>query len=62
MTRDHKKHLLFGKPAGVAAGIVAAMDAGFSEAYIPAFWALVMPVVRNMPEQVIQRLAFLSGR
>jgi len=62
MTRDHKKHLLFGKPAGVAAGIVAAMDAGFSEAYIPSSWAFVMPLVRNMPERVIQRLAFLSGR
>lgn len=62
MTRDHRKHVLFGKPAGVAAGIVAAMDAGVSEAYIPSYWALIMPVVRNMPERVIQQLGFLSGR
>lgn len=62
MTRDHRKHVLFGKPAGVAAGIVAAMDAGVAEAYVPGFWGLIMPVVRGMPERVIQRLGFLSGR
>jgi short-subunit dehydrogenase len=62
MTRDHRKHMLFGKPAGVAAGIVAAMDAGVAEAYVPGFWRLIMPVVRGMPEGVIQRLGFLSGR
>lgn len=62
MTRDHNKHLLFGKPAGVAAGIAAAMDAGVAEAYIPGLWALIMPLVRGMPERVIQRLGFLSGR
>jgi short-subunit dehydrogenase len=62
MTRDHAKHPLFGKPARVAAGIVAAMDAGAAEVYVPGFWRLVMPVVRNMPEALIQKLAFLSGR
>lgn len=62
MTRDHTKHLLFGKAAGVAAGIVAAMDAGVAEAYVPGFWRLIMPVVRNMPEALVQRLSFLSGR
>jgi short-subunit dehydrogenase len=62
MTRDHTKHAAFGKPVPVAASIVAAMDAGVPEAYIPGFWRLVMPVVRNMPEAVLQRLSFLSGR
>lgn len=62
MTRDHAKHPLFGKPAAVAASIVAAMDAGVAEAYIPSFWRVIMPVVRGMPERFIQRLAFLSGR
>lgn len=62
MTRDHTKHPLFGKPAGVAANIVAAMDARADEVYVPGFWRLIMPVVRNMPEALIQRLAFLSGR
>jgi len=62
MTRDHTKHPLFGKPKGVAAGIVAAMDAGADEVYVPGVWRLIMPIVRNMPEAVIQKLAFLSGR
>lgn len=62
MTRDHAKHALFGKPAGVARDIVAALDAGAGEVYVPSFWALIMPVVRNMPEALIQRLGFLSGR
>ncbi len=62
MTKDHKKHMLFGKPAGVARDIVAAMDAGKAEAYVPAFWGAIMPVVKNTPEQVFQLLPFLSGR
>lgn len=62
MTKDHKKNLAFGKADRVAAGIVAAMDAGVAEAYVPAFWRLVMPVVKGMPEGLLQRLSFLSGR
>ena len=62
MTKGHKKHMLFGKPPGVARDIVAAMDAGKAEAYVPAFWGAIMPVVKNTPEQVFQLLPFLSGR
>lgn len=62
MTRDHRKHLLFGKPAPVAASIVAAMDAGVAEAYVPSIWRAIMPIVKNTPEGVFQRLSFLSGR
>jgi decaprenylphospho-beta-D-erythro-pentofuranosid-2-ulose 2-reductase len=62
MTRDHKKHALFGKPASVARSIVAALDAGVPEAYVPAFWGVTMPVVKNTPEWLFQRLPFLSGR
>lgn len=62
MTTDHKKHLLFGKPAGVAKDIVAAIDAGVPEAYVPAFWGAIMPVVKNTPERIFQLLPFLSGR
>jgi decaprenylphospho-beta-D-erythro-pentofuranosid-2-ulose 2-reductase len=62
MTRDHRKHALFGRPAAVARDIVAAMDARRAEAYVPWFWALIMPVVRHTPELVFQRLRFLSGR
>jgi decaprenylphospho-beta-D-erythro-pentofuranosid-2-ulose 2-reductase len=62
MTRDHPKNILFGRPAPVARGIVAAMDRGAPEAYVPAVWAAIMPVVERMPERVFQRLPFLSGR
>lgn len=62
MTTSHRKHALFGKPAGVAEDIVRALDRGAAEAYVPAFWGAIMPVVKNTPEAVIQKLPFLSGR
>ncbi len=62
MTRDHKKHPLFGKSAAVAKDIVAAMDGGKAEAYVPAFWGAIMPIVKNTPERIFQILPFLSGR
>jgi short-subunit dehydrogenase len=62
MTRDHRKHALFGKPSAVAESIVRAVDAGTPEAFVPSFWRAIMPVVRNTPETLFQRLPFLSGR
>jgi len=62
MTRDHAKHALFGKPPSVAKDIVAAMENGTPEAYVPSFWRAIMPVVKNTPERVFQLLPFLSGR
>ncbi|HYP76888.1 MAG TPA: SDR family NAD(P)-dependent oxidoreductase [Polyangiaceae bacterium] len=62
MTRDHKKHILFGKPQSVARSILHALDAEVSEAYVPSFWRATMPIVKNTPEWLFQRLPFLSGR
>ena len=62
MTREHTKTVFFGKPEGVARGIVRAMDARVPEAYVPSFWSAIMPVVKNTPERLFQRLPFLSGR
>ncbi|HEY8946119.1 MAG TPA: SDR family NAD(P)-dependent oxidoreductase [Polyangiaceae bacterium] len=62
MTRDHTKHALFAKPSDVAKSIVAALDGGVAEAYVPSFWAAIMPAVRATPEVLFQRLPFLSGR
>lgn len=62
MTVSHEKTLLFGKPGPVAASIVRALDAGVPEAYVPWFWGLIMPIVRNTPERLFQLLPFLSGR
>lgn len=62
MTRDHAKHALFGRAPSVASHIVAALEARVPEAYVPSFWRLIMPVVKNTPEVIFQRLPFLSGR
>jgi short-subunit dehydrogenase len=62
MTVDHEKTRLFGTPEGVAKDIVKAMDEGVAEAYVPFFWAAIMPLVKNAPEALVQRLPFLSGR
>ena len=62
MAATHRKHLLFARPADVAASIISAIDRGRPEPYIPWFWRPIMLVVRNLPEWAMQRLSFLSGR
>jgi short-subunit dehydrogenase len=62
MTQHHQKNVLFADASSVARRIVAALDAGKSEPYVPAFWGAIMPVVRNTPERLFQLLPFLSGR
>ena len=62
MTASHKKGPLFASPDTVAKQLVAAIDAGKAEAFVPWFWSAIMPVVRNAPEALFQRLKFLSGR
>ncbi|HEY6725077.1 MAG TPA: SDR family NAD(P)-dependent oxidoreductase [Polyangiaceae bacterium] len=62
MTRGHAKHALFGRAPSVALAIVKAVEARVPEAYVPSFWRLIMPVVKNTPEVLFQRLPFLSGR
>lgn len=62
MTRDHAKHALFGKVDAVARGVVRAIDARAAEAYVPSFWAVLMPIVRATPEALFQRVGVLSDR
>jgi decaprenylphospho-beta-D-erythro-pentofuranosid-2-ulose 2-reductase len=62
MTVSHAKNALFAQPAAVAASIVTALDGGAAEAYVPAFWAVIMPLVKHAPERVFQLLPFLSKR
>jgi short-subunit dehydrogenase len=62
MTRDHRKSLLFAQPGDVARDIERALDSGSPEAFVPAFWGAIMPLVRGAPERVFQLLPFLSGR
>ncbi len=62
MTATHEKTMLFARADRVAADIVAAIDAGRAEAYVPWYWRFIMAIVRNMPEPLMQRLRALSGR
>jgi decaprenylphospho-beta-D-erythro-pentofuranosid-2-ulose 2-reductase len=62
MTVAHPKTALFAQPPRVAASIVRALDAGVPEAYVPSFWGVIMPIVKNTPERLFQLLPFLSGR
>jgi short-subunit dehydrogenase len=62
MTATHEKTMLFARADRVAADIVAAIDAGRAEAYVPWYWRSIMAIVRNMPERAMQRLRALSGR
>jgi len=62
MTATHEKTMLFARADRVAADIVAAIDAGRAEAYVPWYWRFIMAIVRNMPERAMQRLRALSGR
>ncbi len=62
MTRTHKKSAVFGEVPSVARDIVKAIDTRSGDTYVPAFWSAIMPIVRNTPEPLFQRLPFLSGR
>ena len=62
MTAAHRKHILFARPADVAARAVAVIDQGRAVAYLPWYWRPIMFGVRALPEPLIQRLGFLAGR
>jgi len=62
MTVGHRKNLLFSDVSSVAGHVLRALDRRVAEAFVPPFWALIMPVVRNMPEALFQRIGSLSGR
>jgi decaprenylphospho-beta-D-erythro-pentofuranosid-2-ulose 2-reductase len=62
MTATHKKNVVFSTPKRVASAIVRAMDRRSAEVYVPGYWSTIMFIVRNTPEALFQRLAFLSGR
>lgn len=62
MTVDHTKDATFSTPKIVARGIVRAIDRGKSSAYVPGRWAIIMAVVRALPEAIFQKIPSLSGR
>ena len=62
MTAGHPRNLLFATPERVARDILRVIERGRFAAYLPWYWGPIMLVVRNLPEVILQRLAFLSGR
>jgi short-subunit dehydrogenase len=57
MTAAFKKGALWAQPDAVARGIVAAVDAGKDEVYLPGFWRLIMAIIRHIPEPIFKRLS-----
>jgi len=56
MTASFRKGALWASPDTVAAGIVAAMERGAGEVYLPWFWWPIMFVLRHLPEAIFARL------
>lgn len=48
--------LLVAQPAAVARRIVAGIDRGVDVLYAPAFWLLIMTVIRSLPNAIFKRL------
>lgn len=57
MTASFKKGALWAKPEKVAADIVNGVDKGKSVVYTPGFWALIMLIIKHIPEFVFVKLA-----
>ena len=56
MTASFKKGFLWKKPAFAAVKIVRAIDRRKSEVYVPAFWWLVMMVIKVIPNSIYNKL------
>lgn len=62
MSEGHPQNFLWGEKTKAATAIVRAMDGRRHSVYVPGHWALVMAIVRVLPEFVFQRFGFLAGR
>jgi short-subunit dehydrogenase len=56
MTAHIPQGPLFATPAHVARGILHAMQRRKDVAYVPGFWALIMFVIRSIPEGIFKNL------
>jgi decaprenylphospho-beta-D-erythro-pentofuranosid-2-ulose 2-reductase len=48
---------LWAQPEDVAAGIVKAIEKQKDVVYLPSFWALIMLIIRNIPEKIFKKLS-----
>ncbi len=55
MTEEFNKNLLWVKPETVAAKIVPAIDKKKSEIYVPAFWWVIMTIIKLIPTSLYKR-------
>ncbi|CAI8824953.1 decaprenylphospho-beta-D-erythro-pentofuranosid-2-ulose 2-reductase [Methylococcus capsulatus] len=56
MTAAFEKGMLWAQPERIAAGIEKAIGKGADSVYLPGFWALIMLMIRSIPETVFKRL------
>ena len=52
-----ERGLLWAQPEEVAAGIMRALDKRHDVVYLPRFWALIMLIIRTIPERLFKRLS-----
>lgn len=57
MTTGFKKGVLWAKPTTVAVSIVKAIDKKKAEVYVPAFWSLVMIMIKTIPSNLFKRIS-----
>jgi hypothetical protein len=48
---------LWAQPEDVAAGIIRAVEKQKDVVYLPRFWALIMLIIRNIPEKIFKKLS-----
>jgi decaprenylphospho-beta-D-erythro-pentofuranosid-2-ulose 2-reductase len=48
---------LWAQPEDVAQGIVSAIDKQKDVVYLPRFWALIMLIIRSIPERIFKKLS-----
>jgi len=56
MTASFKKGFLWAKPTAVATKIVKAIDKKKKEVYVPAFWWLVMAIIKAIPSNIFGKI------
>lgn len=56
MTSDFKKGFLWAKPSVVAALILKAIDRKEAEVYVPAFWWLIMFIIKCIPDMIFRKV------
>jgi decaprenylphospho-beta-D-erythro-pentofuranosid-2-ulose 2-reductase len=56
MTAHLPQNALFAHPSAVARGILKAIEARKDVVYVPAFWALIMLIIRAVPGRIFKKL------